>query len=191
MKNLFAATLLVLGLFSLSSNAQEGSTSLDDQFTKVLETSNRYKSHKVIKIELLDAFQKSMRDTIAIWKTTLNEKRTTIASLEARIDSLEANTSKLTEDLAIARKKENGMEVFGAIIAKSLYQIIVWTIIGFLILLVFILFFRYRSSNAITKEANAKLAETEAEFESHRQRSLEREQQLRRKLQDEINKQKE
>ena len=35
-----------------------------------------------------------------------------------------------------------------------------------------------------------KLAETEQEFEEHRKRALEREQQVRRKLQDEINKNK-
>lgn len=191
MKNRLFITVMILGLIPLSSWAQEGPTTLDEQFTEVMETSNRYKKHKVIKIELLDAFQKSMNDTIASWNATLEEKRSTISSLQARIDSLEANTSKLTEDLAISRKKENGMMVFGGIVEKSLYQIIVWTIIGLLVLLVFILFFRYRSSNAITKDAKQKLEETEAEFESHRQRSLEREQQLRRKLQDEINKQKE
>lgn len=191
MKNRLFITLMVLGLLPLSNWAQEGPTTLDEQFTEVMETSNRYKKHKVIKIELLEAFQKSMNDTIAAWNANLEEKKNTISSLEARIDSLEANTTKLTEDLAVAKKKENGMVVFGAIIQKSLYQIIVWTIIGLLVLMVLVLFFRYRNSNAVTKDAKQKLEETEAEFESHRQRSLEREQQLRRKLQDEINKQKE
>ena len=49
---------------------------------------------------------------------------------------------------------------------------------------------RFRTSNRITKESKAKLAETELEFEGFRQRSLEREQQIRRKLQDELNRNK-
>jgi hypothetical protein len=65
-----------------------------------------------------------------------------------------------------------------------------WGIIGVLTILWLIFTYRFRASNAITKEAKIKLAETEQEFEEHRKRALEREQQVRRKLQDEINKNK-
>lgn len=191
MKYRLLFVFLVLGLSSLATWAQEGPTTLDEQFTEVMESSNRYKNYKVIKVELLNDLQKSIGDTVSNLKSSIEEKRSTIQSLQTKIDSLEGNTAQLTDDLNLSRKKENGMDVFGMIIQKSVYQTVVWSIIGLLILIVFILLFRYRSSNAITKEAKAKLEETEAEFEAHRQRALEREQQLRRKLQDEINKQKE
>ncbi|WP_407267387.1 hypothetical protein R8G64_12630 [Tenacibaculum maritimum] len=41
----------------------------------------------------------------------------------------------------------------------------------------------------MTKEAKNNLAEIEQEFEEHRKKSLEKEQKIRRQLQDEINKQ--
>jgi len=191
MKYRYCITLLVLGLISLTSWAQDGPTTLDDEFTRVMETSNRYKNYKVIKVELLNDLQRSIADTVSGLKATIANNKASIGSLEARIDSLMGTTQELSEELALAKEKENGMVVFGTIIEKGIYQLIVWTIIGLLVLLAIFLFLRYRSSNAITKEVNTKLKEIEAEFDSHRQRSLEREQQLRRKLQDEINKQKE
>ena len=53
-----------------------------------------------------------------------------------------------------------------------------------------IFIFKFKRSNTLTKEAQEKLIDTEAEYDTHRQNALEREQQLRRKLQDELNKQK-
>jgi len=48
--------------------------------------------------------------------------------------------------------------------------------------------FKFKNSHAVTKEAQLKLAEIEIEFEAYRQKALEQHQQVRRKLQDEINK---
>ena len=50
--------------------------------------------------------------------------------------------------------------------------------------------YKYRNSNAITKQSNKSLAEIEEEFEEHRRNALEREQKVRRQLQDMINEQK-
>ena len=191
MKYRFVIPLLFLGLSLSTATAQEGPTKLEDQFTEVMESSNRYKNYKVIKVATMNNLQRAVLDTVSGLRQTIVQNQNTIQALEARIDSLELNTQKLTDDLALSRKKENGMEVFGMIIQKGLYQTILWSIIGFLIFLNLIVFFRFRKSNAVTKEAKEKLEETETEFETHRQRAFEREQQLRRKLQDEINKQKE
>lgn len=191
MKVRHAILLVVIGLAPMYSFAQQSSQTIEDQFTEVMESSNRYKEYKVIKVNRLNTLQANVLDSVQALRATIATNGKTINQLESRIDSLEQNTQNLSNELATSRKKENGIEVFGAIIEKSLYQTILYSIIGLLVLLAIILFFRYRNSNLVTKDAKSKLEETEAEFESHRQRSLEREQQLRRKLQDEINKQKE
>src|SRR5690554_2352796 len=63
-----------------------------------------------------------------------------------------------------------------------------WTLVILLIFTALILFFIYKKGNRKTKEAKAKFLETEQELEGLRKRSLEREQKIRRELQDEINK---
>ncbi len=49
---------------------------------------------------------------------------------------------------------------------------------------------RFKQSNSITKDIKNRLKETEEEFDNHRKVALEREQKVRRQLQDELNKQK-
>ncbi|MEM7187893.1 MAG: tRNA (guanine-N1)-methyltransferase, partial [Bacteroidota bacterium] len=70
------------------------------------------------------------------------------------------------------------------------YKTTMWGVIGLLAVIALFLLYKFRNSNAVTREAKLKLAETEAEFEEHRQKNLEQQQVLRRKLQDEINKNK-
>ena len=78
----------------------------------------------------------------------------------------------------------------GILTNKSTYTLIVFVTLGLLLLIIIVLFIKYKSGFDIIKTTKSKLDETDEEFESFRQRSLEREQQIRRKLQDEINKNK-
>jgi hypothetical protein len=62
--------------------------------------------------------------------------------------------------------------------------------IGILILGLFLFIVKFKNSNIITKQTKLKLSEIEQEFDTYRQKKLEEQQLLRRKLQDEINKNK-
>ena len=63
-----------------------------------------------------------------------------------------------------------------------------WSIIAALIALLAIFIFRFKNSNIVTKATKNALAELENEFKEHRRIALEREQKVRRELQDELNK---
>ncbi|MCB0431897.1 MAG: tRNA (guanine-N1)-methyltransferase, partial [Mangrovimonas sp.] len=65
-----------------------------------------------------------------------------------------------------------------------------WGIIGILLALLGFFIYKFKNSNTITKESKKALADIELEFEEHRKVALEREQKVRRQLQDELNKQK-
>tara|TARA_R110000850_G_scaffold107683_1_gene219488 strand:- start:1704 stop:1910 length:207 start_codon:yes stop_codon:yes gene_type:complete len=65
-----------------------------------------------------------------------------------------------------------------------------WSVIGVLTLLLIIIIFILKNNNATTRDAKAKFENLDEEFADYKKRSLEREQKLRRELQDEINKQK-
>jgi hypothetical protein len=73
---------------------------------------------------------------------------------------------------------------------KSAYNGLLWTIIFSLVGLLLFFIFRFRSSNSITVQAKTLLNDTEKEFEAYKAKALEREQKVRRELQDELNKQK-
>jgi septal ring factor EnvC (AmiA/AmiB activator) len=170
--------------------SQETNNSIENQFVDVIEKSNRYEDFKVVKITKLNNLKKSVSDSITNLKSEIVSLQNNQSALQNRIDSLSVELAKINEALVTSKKKEDGISFFGSIINKSIYNTILWGIIALLLLSVFVFIFKFKRSNTLTKEAQEKLTDTEAEYDAHRQTALEREQQLRRKLQDEINKQK-
>ena len=73
---------------------------------------------------------------------------------------------------------------------KASYNSLLWTIIFGLVALLLFFIFRFKSSNTITVQSKNLLNDTEKEFETYKAKALEREQKVRRELQDELNKQK-
>ena len=182
---------LMLGAILLAQdNAGTSGNTLDDQFTDVIENSNRYQDYKVVKIYKLNALKKSVMDSLAALEKDLSTAQDTISAKDNTIGGLSANLKSTQDELAVSREKENGISLFGMLLTKATYNTIMWSSIGLLLVLLIITVFRFRQSNAVTRESKLKLSEVEEEYEDYRQRTLEREQQLRRKLQDEINKQK-
>ena len=82
------------------------------------------------------------------------------------------------------------MALFGMQMSKGLYNMVMWFMIGGLLVLLIVFIVKFKKSNAITRAAKKTLQELDEEFEEHRRVALEREQKVRRQLQDEINKQK-
>lgn len=186
---LLITPVLVLLLSTCSVFSQNQAT-LEELFTDVIEKSNRYEDYKVVKIYKLNNLKKNVTDSILALESNIAANAQTISGQQTRIDSLNRTLTQVREQLNTSKSKEDGIELFGMLINKSTYKTTMWSLIGLLILGCVFLVYKFKNSNAITKTSNLKLSETEEEFEQHRQRSLEREQQLRRKLQDEINKNK-
>jgi len=173
-------------LYVLPTIAQQKTTTLEEQFVDVIDKSNRYEDYKVVKIYKLNNLKKNVEDSIASFKKDLENARGTIAVQKSEIDTLTQSVSSLQSELNISIENQDGISLFGALINKATYKITMWGIIGLLVLVALFLLFKFKNSNVITKATNLKLAETDEEYETHRQQALEREQQLRRKLQDEI-----
>jgi hypothetical protein len=173
-------------LYVLPAIAQQNTTTLEEQFVDVIDKSNRYEEYKVVKIYKLNNLKKNVLDSIASIKKDLENAQGTMAVQKSEIDTLTQSVASLQTELKTSIENQDGIILLGALITKTTYKITVWGIIGLLVLVALFLSYKFKNSNAITKAANLKLSETDEEFETHRQRALEREQQLRRKLQDEI-----
>ena len=72
---------------------------------------------------------------------------------------------------------------------KGTYNSILWGIISLLLIALSFFIFKFSNSYVVTKEAKDSLTDVENEFEHYKKKSIEKEQKLRRQLQDEINKQ--
>ena len=190
--------LYLVLLASLTLNAQNNAKTvtkslnegtIENQFDYLIKKSNRYQEFKVVKRTWLNQLKKSVGDSLVSLRKDLNSKKTILVEKQSEIDKLTNSLDVTNKNVTSLNNEKDNINFFGALISKSLYNTILWSIIGALILALITYILRFNRSNTITNEAKNNFAELEREFDSHRQRSLEREQQLRRKLQDEINKQ--
>jgi len=184
--------ILLLSLIIITSAsllAQENS--LEAQFYEVINRSNSYKEFKVIEKVKINALKSSVLDSISSMNQNIeliskenNQQKNTIIKLRNDLSTSQNNLSE-------SKENEDAIKIIGFSTKKSTYKIINFAILVVLLLAISILVYKFNNSNKTTKMTIADLKENEEEFEGFRQRSLEREQKLRRKLQDEVNKNKE
>ncbi|MAZ72588.1 MAG: hypothetical protein CMC70_05530 [Flavobacteriaceae bacterium] len=189
----FTLTAVVLILcisltFAQDTTQENKPNTIENQFIDVVDGSNSYQEFKVIKKTEINNLRTNILDTVSAFKSKISTLNSEIDSQKNEIASLSQNLRKTEEDLALSQKKENGIEILGLLTQKATYNTIMWSIIGILVLALAFFIYKFKNSHAVTREAQLKLAETEIEFEKHRQTRIEEQQQLRRKLQDEINK---
>lgn len=185
-------------LLSISLNAQNKAITatqslnegtIENQFDYLIKKSNRYQEFKVVKRTWLNQLKKSVGDSLTSLRKDLNSTKNILAEKQNEINKLTNSLDSTNKKVSTLNSEKDNINFFGSLISKALYNTILWSIIALLILALITYILRFNRSNSITKETNNNFAELEREYEGHRQRSLEREQQLRRKLQDEINKQ--
>jgi tetrahydromethanopterin S-methyltransferase subunit B len=181
---------LLVFLFSINiiGFSQNTDNSIEDQFTKVIDKSNSYKEFKVIKKAKLKVLRKNILDSIALLENTIDTTQEAIEKLQSQINALTQNLGTTKKNLSESIEKENGLDFLGIRTNKTTYNIVLWSIVFGLISLLALIFVKHKRNQTITKETILKLDEVETEFEAHRKKTLTNEQLLRRKLQDEINK---
>jgi uncharacterized coiled-coil protein SlyX len=180
--------LICFFVVSISGFSQDYNNSIENQFIKILDQSNSFQEFKVIKKTRMKALQTNVLDSIGALKAQITTSQVVIEKQNSEIELLTQNLNTTKSNLAASIEKEGGIEFLGILTEKTTYNTIVWSIILGLIAILGLIFYKYKSSHVIIKEIKLKLTELEADFDAHRRKTLENEQLLRRKLQDEINK---
>jgi len=192
MKNKNVKLIVLALLMSTPILSQENKTdnSIQAQFNNLIERSNTYQSYKVVPISELNILQRNIRDSIRNLQTTISDFEHLTQEQNKNIDSITHQIENLELDLKNTQENADSISLLGISTQKSSYKTIMWTIIIGLLGLSIILFSLFKKGHSDTKEAKNKLQEVETELEDLRKSSLEREQKVRRQLQDEINKNK-
>lgn len=189
-------------LFYTNLNAQETTTkseddklsltegSIDNQFEYVIQRSNNYQDYKVVKKTWLNELKAHTLDSIKAIQKDLSDTQVVVEAQSNEILDLKDKLSTTNTTLSATKEEKDNMSLFGLQMSKTGYNILMWSIIACLFALLLFFIYQYRNSNAVTKLSKKSLVEIEEEFEEHRRNALEREQKVRRQLQDELNKQK-
>lgn len=171
------------------------SGTIDSQFEYILKKSGNFKgtngqAYEAVKRSMLLTLKSHTNDSLKTLKTKLNNSKNAVETQGKEINSLKSSLSDTQSILNSTNLEKNNMSLLGLPMSKTSYNVLMWSIIAGLLALLLFFIYKFKNSNTITKEANKALTEIEEEFDEHRKTALEREQKVRRQLQDEINKQK-
>jgi predicted nucleic acid-binding Zn-ribbon protein len=181
MRFLVAFALLSLSQITFAQNLQ-------DQFTDLRDNSETFKEYKVIKIYELNRFWKGVADTLKTNNATISELQKKIVSHDDEIKKL---NNMIAESKANILDLEFGVEhitIFGLPISKTAYQVLNFTIIVTLLVLIAFLFFKYNERRSTAREKINAFNNLEEKFADYQKTALEKQMKLRRELQTERNK---
>ncbi len=161
---------------------------IEEQFNYISEKSRVYNDHKVIKLNTYRKLKQNVFDTLKIKNEEAVASQLLLAEKNAEIDSLTSSLSVSMNNLETAIKERNSIPFLGIKMGKSLYNSIMWAIVILLLASLILFILLYKRSNVITVRALNDLEETRDEFEKHRKKALERQEEVVRKYHAELNK---
>lgn len=187
--NLHLLFFLFTVSFSFSQETTKKTMSIEKQFDEIYRKSNSYEAYKIIKKEYYQRLKFNTLDTLELANSKISEKERLLFTQKNKIEKNKLLITKTTLDLKKSLERENAISFFGIEVTKIFYNLLLWSIILFLLIYLALYVVKFTRNNKLTKKAQTELMGLENEFEVFRKKSLQREQKLRRQLQDEINKQ--
>lgn len=160
---------------------------IEEQFDYFLDKSNSYQKYKVIPRTDLAAFKGVVLDSLSTERQNLAEAQARIDEQAANVDELEAQTGDLQGEIDRLNGVQDSISFLGFSMSKSAYQTVVWSIIGGLLALLALFVFLFWRRNLETQQARESQTSVQLQFDEHKRTALKREQEIMRRLQDEIN----
>ncbi|WP_411894795.1 tRNA (guanine-N1)-methyltransferase [Winogradskyella sp. A2] len=199
---LLIVTFSFQNIYSQTNAAQQpeeqlslDSGTIDSQFEYIFKKSGNFKGvngqkYEAVKYTSLLTLKAHVLDSLKTTYSKLNTSEATVENQKNEIESLKAQLQNTQTTLGETEAEKNSMALFGLQLGKTNYNVLMWSIVAALFALLIVFILKFKGSNALTRAAKLKLEEVESEFEEHRRVALEREQKVRRQLQDELNKNK-
>jgi preprotein translocase subunit SecF len=184
---IFTAVLFTTISFSQEPVVED--ISINGQFETILRSSNNYQIYKVINKEKFLQLKQNVLDSIKTSQNLVTQKNRLLKAEKETIKRTQDSLNKTQLELSATVLKEDSIPLLGTRLSKVTYNIILWTLILSLISALIYVILKFLKNNILTKEAKNNLLIVEKELEQHIKNAIDREQKLRRKLQDEVNKQ--
>ncbi|WP_315061322.1 hypothetical protein [Capnocytophaga leadbetteri] len=163
-------------------------TTLEGVFQQLIDRSGAWQNFKMLDRGKLAAFQRSMTDSINGVRSQLVAEKQKVKENEATIKELNDKITEIQAALDQTKDQKDSVNFFGLLISKGLYNTIMWGIVLALASLLVLYIYKFSNGNVVTKKSINDLNELQEEYENYRKAAIEREQKVRRQLQDEINK---
>ena len=160
---------------------------LQQQFDEMLDASNRYQDFKVVRREFLDAFMSNVSDSISGYTERISQLESDVAGLENQIEKRSTEVSDRDETIANLNNERDSVSLLGMQLSKGTYSLIMWSLVIGLLIALLVALGSTRIAAANNTELKRERDKLAGELEQSRKSRLTVEQELRRQLQDEIN----
>jgi peptidoglycan hydrolase CwlO-like protein len=172
----------------VATPAPSTSSSLNNQFNYLKDKSNTYQEYKVIKITSLNQLWKNINDSLSVVKSRYKNSLEEIEKQNQELKALKVEIEKRDKNLASGEYDKAHINVLGVDMKKENYIYLSWSIIGALILVITIGYFRYNTSQRVASNKTKDYDALNAELNDFKQKSREKELKMGRELQTERNK---
>ena len=168
--------------------ARADTSSLREQFDGMLQVSRRINNFRTVRESFLESFMRNVSDSITVYTDDIAELNSRIVSQNQQLETQSVDIVKRDETISDLEQQKESISLLGIPLSKATYSATMWAIIVLLLAAAVFAISRMRSAIAATRRAKGRVATVTEELETSKRRRLEIEQNLRRKLQDEINK---
>ncbi len=185
---LILMTNLIFGQKKKVAQPELESGSIESQFDYIINKSTSFKDFQLIRKASINKVKQNTIDSLRAAQTDVTALKTAAQKQQETVIALQAEINVLKEENATISENVESIAVLGKNVNKSAYQTITWLVLGVLLVFLVVLVLRFKSSNSNTKQTKHDLDKIGNELEEVRKKALKKEQELMRKLQDELNK---
>jgi hypothetical protein len=190
MKKLCIALFLfiIIPLAVSSQDEMNTNQSISETYKELYDKSETYNDYKVFRISTINALMSKIQDSLRVQKQAIADGKQKTADLNNTIESLNVKIEELDQELKQTQKVAGSISLFGLLISKITYNILLWCIIAGLVVLLVIAYGSHSRSLKLYSIARKEFTDLNEEFEEYRRTSQENKVKIGRELQTERNK---
>ncbi|GGG75610.1 hypothetical protein GCM10007415_04080 [Parapedobacter pyrenivorans] len=164
------------------------SGTIDSQFVYLYAISRSQNGIEHVRQANLERIRKNIADTIQAFTKEIADLKAKDGSHRATVEAVTDSLAQVRNDLQAARQEKDSFSFIGISLQKATYSLMMWGIVLLLAAALAFYVYRFNQSHVVTKDTKKAIEDLQGEFEQHRKKAMEKEQKLKRQLQDEINK---
>jgi len=160
---------------------------LEDKYQELLRKSESYQNFRVISTEKLNALWRETTDSLAKYRNGILVAELRIQKAEFQAVQANDSVAAVHEKLEASESINESIRFLGLSVNKRVYNIVVWSIVGVLLLGLGTLYLLFKRNDELTMRAKSDFTKVSEELEELRQRSNEKQAKLKRELQTALN----
>lgn len=180
-KILFAVVFTFILVFTagLKLNAQalpevltEGT--LQEQYDYLTDRTSIYNNFRAIREDMFRTISRNSIDSLNKAYNEINSLEQSIRNQQATIDSLNVFLEEVSEERDLAIRDRDSLSFLGLPIKKTVYNVLLWSIIAALAVLLVVIYLLFRNARHVTKKTTSEMNELQTEYDEYRKNSRER-----------------